>query len=190
MRLDIHPKSASAVWTGLLVTSLVVGCNPSSNESATGAAGARVESATLGLAIAELPADFEVETNDATGLVLAGSPSGDPGRINFELGPEEQGSVNIVDAAQRTKAVFESMPNGEFFGNQELITPIGSFFTSRGAYDLEDRRIEELLAFGLHPNSNRLVRISFQYPVGEAATRAPQFAVLLGEIEGYERDAP
>ena len=188
--LDIHPKAPLARWTGLVVSFLIVSCNQTSTETATKAAGARVESANLGLAIAELPADFNVETNDATGLVLVGSPTDDPGRIKFELGREEQGSVNIVDAAQRSKAVFESMPNGEFFGNQELITPIGSFFTARGAYDLEDRRIEELLAFGLHPNSNRLVRISFQYPVGEAAGRAPQFAVLLGEIEGYEPDAP
>ena len=49
-----------------------------------------------------------------------------------------------------------------------------------------DARIEELVAFALHPNSNRLIRISFLYPAGEAAERGPQFAALLGEIEGYD----
>jgi hypothetical protein len=98
----------------------------------------------------------------------------------------EQGSVNIVEAAERTKATFESLPQGQFFGNQELMTPMGSFYTARGSYEQADARIEELLAFALHPNSNRLIRISFLYPAGEAAERGPQFAALLGEIEGYD----
>ena len=47
-----------------------------------------------------VPSDFEVETNDASGLVLAGAGKG--GVVKFELGREEQGSVNIVDAGHNS----------------------------------------------------------------------------------------
>ncbi len=162
------------------------GCKQAGPGPEAASAGPRVENAALGLAIAELPAGFELDTNDGTSLILTAPGPGDPGVLSFEVGPEEQGSVNIVETAERTKATFESRPQGQFFGNQELMTPIGSFFTARGAHEQADVRIEELLAFTLHPNSNRLIRISFLYPAGEAAERGPQFAALLGEIEGYE----
>lgn len=177
----------------LSVASLIIllaSCKQSGTESESTSAGKRVENATLGLAIAELPADFVVETNDSNGLFLTARGPGDPGVVSLEVGPVEKGSINIVEAAKHTEATFESSPQGEFFGNQELMTPIGSFFTARGAYDQADARTEELLAFALHPNSNRLIRISFRYPAGEAAERAPQLAGLLGEIEGYEDIRP
>ncbi len=168
----------------------VLGCKQSGSAVEPTPPGARVENATLGLAIAELPSDFEVDTNNDGDLILTAEGATGPGVVRFEIGPEEQGSVNIVAASSQTKAVFESRQAGEFFGNQELMTPIGSFFTARGAYQEGQGRIEELLAFTLHPNSNRLVRVSFRYPAGEAAERAPQFALLLGELEGYDSSQP
>ena len=181
----VSKRSGTAL--SLIAAALVlVGCGGSNTGTDIVASGSRVENAELGLAIAELPEGFEVDKNDETGLVLITSGSGDPGVVEIDLGPVEEGSVNIVEAATATKAVFESLPGGEFFGNQELLTPIGSFFTARGAFDEDPRRVEQLLAFTLHPNSNRLVRISFRYAAGEAGDRAPQFAALLGEIAGYE----
>ncbi len=168
----------------------VCGCRQTGPAAEPTPAGARVENATLGLAIAELPSVFEVETNNDGELILTAEGATEPGVVRFEVGPEEQGSVNIVEAASGTKAIFESREEGEFFGNQELMTPIGSFFTARGGYREGEGRIEELLAFTLHPSSNRLVRLSFRYPAGEAAERAPQFALLLGELEGYDSSQP
>jgi len=183
--MSISQRRGMAV--SLLVATLVlIGCGGSNTETEIVASGSRVQNAELGLAIAELPEEFEVDKNDETGLILIASGNGNPGLIEIDLGPVEEGSVNIVEAATATKAVFESLPGGQFFGNQELLTPIGSFFTARGAFDEDSGRVEQLLAFTLHPNSNRLVRISYRYPAGEAGDRAPQFAALLGEITGYE----
>ena len=177
----------SGTAASLMVVAMgLVGCARSNTGTEIVESRSGVENTALGLAIAELPDGFEVDKNDETGLVLIASGDGDPGVVEIDVGPLEQGSVNIVEAATATKAVYESLPGGQFFGNQELLTPIGSFFTARGAFDEGDRRIEELLAFTLHPNANRLVRISFRYPAGEAGARAPQFAALLGEVAGYE----
>lgn len=182
-RRRVFQLSAAAlpfVW--LLITSA---CGVPSSDLGSDSASTRLENAALGLAVAELPSEFTVSQNDATGLALAAAGDGEA-VVRFDVGPIEQGSVNIVEAAKQMQAVFESRPNGEFFGNQELIAPIGSFFTARGAYEQEGRSFGELQAFTLHPLANRLLRVSFRYPADEAQQRAPQFAALLGEIEGYE----
>ena len=171
--------TASAI---LLVPSVLGACAQTDSQPEAQGPGERVESQALDLAINELPAAFEVETNDASGLILAVPGSAGPARATFELGHITVGGINLVAEAKASKEAFEAQPQGQFFGNQELVTPFGSVFTSRGSYLEDEEAVEELQAYALHPTSNRLLKISMHYPPSESGERAQQFLGLIGEI--------
>ena len=144
----------------------------------------RVENQELGIAIAALPEAFEVDLNRGSDLRLtAPGPSGD-GILELRVGPTEAAAINLPGEAKAAQQYFESLENGQYFGNLELVAPIGSAFTSRGAYDRDDGRVGEIRVFALHPTQSRLLTLSFVYPEGEGKERMEQLAVLLGEIEG------
>ena len=146
----------------------------------------RVENADLGIAIAALPEAFEVEINQGSDLRLTAPGPNGAGRVEVRVGPTGAAALNLPAEAKATQQYFESLTNGEFFGNLELVAPIGSAFTARGAYDRDDGRVGEIRVFALHPIQSRLLTLSFVYPEGEGKERMQQLAILLGEIEGLE----
>lgn len=150
----------------------------------TPAAAERVESPALGIAIAALPEAFEVVANQGTDLRLSAPGPNGAGSLEIGLGPAESGAINLPAEAKATQQHFESMTNGEYFGNLEMVAPIGSAFTARGAYDRDGERFGEIRVFALHPTQNRLLTLAFVYPEGEGKERMQQLATLLGEIEG------
>lgn len=146
----------------------------------------RVENADLGIAIAALPETFEVEVNRGSDLRLTAQGLNGAGIVEIAVGPEGPTAINLPAEAKAMQEYFESLTNGEYFGNLELVAPIGSAFTSRGAYDRSDGRVGEIRVFALHPLQSRLLVLSFIYPEGEGKERMEQLAALLGEIEGLE----
>ena len=149
----------------------------------------RVENVPLGIAIAALPASFSVTTNRDEQLELEAPGENGSGHASFHLAPEADTGVNIVAAAEESKGWFEAQPDGQYFGNLELMTPIGSAYTARGSYTSTNGPIEELKVFALHPSANRLLEIRYLYPAGEGKERMQQIAELLGEIEALA-DSP
>lgn len=150
------------------------------------AAPERVENPDLGIAIAALPSAFEVVVNQGSDLRLTAPGLNGAGSVAIGVGPAGSTAINLPAEAKASQQYFESMGNGQYFGNLELVAPFGSAFTARGAYDREDGRVEEIRVFALHPIQSRLLTVSFVYPEGEGKERMQQLAELLGEIEGLE----
>lgn len=145
----------------------------------------RVENTELGIAIAALPAVFRVVTADGPTLEFEAEGVGGAGRAIIAAGPEDPFGINLVEVVKARKAEFEAAPGGEYFGNRELGSPIGTAFTARGAYDDGGTRVEETWAYAIHPSGNRLLTITYSYPPGEAETRVEHLLELLGEIEAF-----
>ncbi|MDH3254421.1 MAG: hypothetical protein OEM62_05455 [Acidobacteriota bacterium] len=145
----------------------------------------RVENATLGVAIAALPDDFEVVSADGDTIELTAPGPDGAGTAVIAAGPEESSGVNLVEATKSRKAWYESTPGTTYFGNRELGTPIGTAFTARGSYPTATGVVEETRVFALHPGANRLLTITFTYPTGESDKRVQQLMALLGEIEAF-----
>lgn len=144
---------------------------------------ARVENSDLGIAIAALPSSFVVDTNEGSALELLAPGEAGDGTLFFETTGEMSGGINLVAEAEGMRDWFEQQPEGQYFGNLELGTPIGPAFTSRGSYTLAGAAIEEIRVFAIHPGSNRLLRLTYRYPPGEGKLRLQQLAEVLGEIE-------
>ena len=142
----------------------------------------RVENPRLGIAVADVPKPFELETNQGSTLRFASPGSG---VLWFEVGPEMTVGINLVEEVKKRKAAFEEMPDGQYFGNRELGTPIGPAYTARGAYPGTEGTVEEIWVYTLHPSSNRLLTMIYRYPSSdEAPKRAAQLMSILGEVEG------
>jgi len=146
----------------------------------------RVENSELGLAIAALPEAFEVVSNQGSDLSLTAPGPNGAGSVEIGVGPTGSTAINLPAEAKATRQYFEALPEGRYFGNLELVAPIGSAFTARGAYDRDGGRVEEIRVFALHPKQSRLLTLTFVYPEGEGSERMQQLATLLGEIEGLE----
>lgn len=176
-----------ALLCALLVA---VACGTPATEEAPEPEAVRVESPGLGIAIAALPAPFEVAENSGETLRLrAPGPAGD-GQLDFLVGPMETSGINLVEAVKSRRAEFEQAEGGEYYGNRELGTPIGTAFTARGAYDTESGRVEESWIFAIHPNQNRILMLRYAYPDGEGQERVGGLMEVLGEVEGHAGPVP
>lgn len=150
----------------------------------------RVENRDLELAIADLPAPFEVEINSGPDLRLTAPGEGGEGVLTFQVGPESRVGINLLEEAERQKERFEALQDGQFFGNLELVTPIGSAYTARGAHRSDQGMVEEIRVIALHPTAYRRLSLSYVYPPGEGNERMQHVAALLGELEGLESTVP
>lgn len=146
----------------------------------------RVVNQDLGIAIAALPEAFSVITDSGPTLELEAVTELGTGRVVIAAGPEQQFGINLVNSVKERKALFEAAPDGQYFGNRELGTPIGTAFTARGAYAGPDGPVEETWVYSIHPAANRLLTVTYTYPPGESEARVNQLLLLLGEIEAAE----
>ena len=150
----------------------------------------RVVNSDLGIAIAALPEVFSVVKSAGPTLELMAAGQAGSGTLIIAAGPEENFGINLIEAVKERKAIFESAPGGEYFGNRELGTPTGTAFTARGAYTGESGQVEETWVYTIHPSANRLLTITYTYPTGESEERVNQLLLLLGEIEGLPEPEP
>jgi len=143
-----------------------------------------VSSEVLAIRLASLPADFKVAVNDSRGLELVPAEAKVGGRLVFTVGDEEP-EVNLVAAVYRHQSQVEGMPGAEYKGGQELLTPHGKAFYSRGRFLAGTDLVEETVVVLKHPSFNRLLSITYRYPAaGDSSVRVQQLLEIVGELEG------
>lgn len=165
---------------------LLAACGGSEPEpTAPAAAPQRVENRALGLAVAALPDSLVVAVNQDGELVL--EPADErPGALRFEVASPPRGGVNLVQAVNDHKAAIEERPGGDYRGQVELMSPLGTAYASRGRYTGEGgETVEELVILTIHPTGDRLLSLAYTYPAtGDTEERRDELLSLLGEVEG------
>jgi hypothetical protein len=190
MRLTMPKHSALPLLTlGLALTlTLALACAPGGEDGAGEApAGERVESGDLGIALAGVPAGFEVETNEGEELVLVNTEDG--GTVSFVMTPLQSSGVNLQARVWEEKERIEGMPSGEYRGQNELGgVPLGTTYTSRGRFENEaGEAVEEYRALLVHPTQNRTLILDYEYPVPEpGAQGSPRLEDLKRVLEQVE----
>jgi len=136
-----------------------------------------------GVIIDRVPAGLEVSRGEAGQVVLV--PSSGEGRITFAMSDLLDGILDPLGPAREVQAEIEALPNGRFFGSQELRTPMGRAYTARGRYDSEAATMEEVRILAVHPWGDRFLMVSSVHPAGDDTAERVQ---LLLEVfsELYE----
>lgn len=176
----------------LLLLTAAACSEPGPQEAAPAAAPAeRVENPELGIALATVPEGFRLVSNDADGILLERKPELAPGEARVTVGPEQQAGVNLVAAVQDQKTAVEARPEGKFLGQLELMGPTGTAFSTRGRYSEDGQEVEEVRLLSLHPMANRLLSVSYVYPLpSDSQDRLDHAMTVLGEIEAFSPPVP
>lgn len=165
---------------------VAISCAPQAEQEAdpVSPAARRVESPEMGIALARLPKEFEVVSTEGEEIRLTARKSFPQGTVSIAIGPEQRAGVDLTEAVRQQKAHIESLPEGDYRGNVELGSPIGTAYTTRGRYLDDEERIEEIRLFAVHPTANRLLWVKYTYPAGgDTKTRMDQAMEILGELE-------
>jgi len=142
-----------------------------------------VTNVTLDIRLDPLPTDFAVAVNDGRRLELVPAVDAVGGRVVFEVGDEEP-EVNLVAAVKRHQLQVEQMPGAEYKGGQELVTPHGSAFYSRGRFLAGTELIEDTVVVLKHPSASRLLTIGYRYPAaGDSSVRVQQLHDLVSVLQ-------
>ena len=162
-----------------LVAAISMGCGGHADEPPAHG----VSNDVLELRLASIPSDFVVTVNEGDQLELAPASQSVQGRVWFTVGPEESG-VNLIAAVKRHQRQIEELPRADYKGGQELATPLGTAFYSRGRFLAGTTETEETAVFIQHPMQSRLLTISYRYPADvDSSVRVQQLLDILGEIE-------
>jgi hypothetical protein len=130
-----------------------------------------------------------VVTNEGDQMILGPADPTSGGRVRFEVRSPEA-SQNIPGAVGAHQAFVEAQEGGDYKGAQELISPLGTTFYSRGRYTLDGESIEETIIFALHPAGDRMMTITYRYPAGvDSSVRVQTLFDVLAEVEGLETPA-
>ena len=142
-----------------------------------------VESPELGLRLPDLPEGLTVAANQGTELVLAPADPAVAGRIVFEVRRPEAGQ-NIPAAVAAHRDEIEAREGGDYQGSQELISPLGTTFYSRGRYLADGVELEETVIFALHPGGGRMMTVSYSYPAGtDSSGRVQKLLDVVAQLE-------
>ncbi len=185
-------KSKLAVWLLTMgMTGLLTACQEK-EAPAPPPPPVRVENPQMELAIAALSPDFAVVSSDGatielrpTGKNAAGE--GLTGTISVSADESGLGGPNLVAATQAHKAAILERPDGEYKGQAEYMSPMGTTFASRGRYTGDAGTVEERIVLMVHPWGDRILRVTYTYPAGDD-TQARLDALMtgvVGEIESY-----
>lgn len=137
----------------------------------------------LGIRLSAVPSDLEVAVNEGDRLELVPVEETVGGRAVFKVGPEHD-AINLIAVVKQHQQHIEEMPEAEYKGGQELVTPYGTAFYSRGRYLAGLTDTEETNIFLKHPFANRLLTISYRYPAAaDSSVRVQQLLDLLAVIE-------
>lgn len=148
----------------------------------------RVENPQLGVAITALPPVFEVTANEGTRLELAPAAEGSTGTLAVTAGEAESGGINLLAAVKAHEAEILAREGGEYKGQRELGSQLGTAFYSRGRYAGEDgAQVEETVIFLVHPWGDRTLQLIYRYPAAPEDTKERiegHLFPLLGTLEG------
>jgi hypothetical protein len=171
------------IWrVGVLImtTAMSIGCGGGSSEPEVDLG---VTNDALQLRLTSVPSEFVVTVNDGDRLELAPASQSVQGRVWFTLGDEDRG-VNLVAAVKRHQRQIEELPGADYKGGQELATPLGTAFYSRGRFLAGTTETEETAVFIQHPTRSRLLTISYRYPADvDSSVRVQQLLDVLGEVD-------
>jgi hypothetical protein len=172
----------------ILFAMSVVGCGPSADTEPKGepVRPSVIENPELRLRLVDVPADLDVTLNDAQDLVLSHADPAVGGTIVIAALPPEDGQ-NLVSAVAFHEAFIQNQEDGDYQGGQELVSPLGTAFYSRGRFTLEGEAVEETKIFTLHPDADRMLTLRYRYPAGvDSSVRVQQLFDLLATVEGLD----
>ena len=180
-------RLAAALGALVLLASCQPGDRAGEEGGAADGAAETIEAGAAGVRVVALPEVFEVSSNDDAGLTLAAPSLPGPSALTVTLSPRYEQGLNIVEAVELTMAEFAALPGGRSFGQTQLVAPLGLAYMARGRYQVDGESVEELRALLAHPWGNRLLTLSYIYPLGEdTSERGGQLMELLGEMEALE----
>jgi hypothetical protein len=164
-----------------LVTVLVVaGCGPRETAPPPDPS---VTNEALGMTLRAVPEDFVVDVNEGDRFELVPANPSVGGRVAFSVGPERD-AINLVAVVKRHQQQIEEMPEAEYKGGQELVTPFGTAFYSRGRFLAGMTETEETSIFLKHPFEQRVLTIGYRYPAGaDSSIRVQQLLDILALID-------
>ncbi len=145
----------------------------------------RVENPQAGVAIAAL-ADFTVDANDGATIELVPAGEGATGKVSVVAGEAEIGGINLVAAVKQHKEEILARPDGDYKGQAEYVSPLGTTYASRGRYSDGGGTVEERVIFMVHPWGDRTLQVIYRYPAADD-TQARLDALMngvVGELEG------
>jgi hypothetical protein len=174
---------------------LLIGCLACSDTTAEPGDDTAVVNEALDIGLEAVPPPFAVALNEAETLELVTADGS--GRVDFRVGPAGQ-YPNLKAEAESYGRAFAQRPVGEYHGSLELGTHWGTAYYSRGSWQAEGARREELRIFALHPEaSDRLLEVTYLYPAGEGQERVSQLFGVLAQVlvqepepAPEERDGP
>jgi hypothetical protein len=86
--------------------------------------------------------------------------------------------TNLVAAAEAHRRQVEAEESSRYFGRQELVTQLGTAFTSRAERDGEsDGPVGETLVFALHPRRDGMICLEARYPADDDPTTRVSAAI-------------
>ena len=145
-----------------------------------------VENMELRLRLAGVPSGFMIVMNDGDQLILEHAEDATEGQILFANRPPEVGQ-NLPAEVKAHQVFIENQEESDYLGGQELISQLGTSFYSRGRYLHDGTEIEETKIFALHPYKDRIMTITYRYPVGDdSSVRVQQLFEVLGVVEGLD----
>ena len=145
----------------------------------------RVDNPAAGVAIAALSADFQVADNDGATIELVPAGEGATGTVSIVAGEAEIGGINLVAAVKAHKEEILQRPDGDYKGQAEYVSPLGTTYASRGRYSEGGSTVEERVVFMVHPWGDRLLSVIYRYPAGDD-TQARLDALMNGVVGELE----
>lgn len=183
-------------WLVLMSSLLFTACQGGGQgaaDDAEAAMGERVENPANGVALAGVPAFFRLQSNDEAGIVLVPADAAVAGTLTVKAGAQEVGGINLIAAIEQHKEAVLARQDGDYKGQRELGSQLGTAFYSRGHYTGDDGvRLEETIVFLVHPWGDRTLQLVYVYPAGEdSGTRIQeQLFGVLGEVEALGSEPP
>ncbi|MEM7352573.1 MAG: hypothetical protein AAF657_17365 [Acidobacteriota bacterium] len=179
----MQEKRISIGWILVGIALAVAGCQK--EEPPAPPPSVRVENPQLGMAIAALAPDFEVTANDGQTIELKPTGEAATGTVTVLAGEPETGGINLVAAVQQHKVEILEHPDGDYKGQAEYVSPLGTTFASRGRYTEGGATVEERVIYMVHPKGDRTLQVVYLYPAGDD-TQARLDALMngiVGELE-------
>ena len=186
-------KSFSSLFLLVTLCALMMlpGCQPKEPEPEPDPP-QRVENSEVGVVLTDVPDFFFLEVNDGSRLELVPADGTTAGRVFVRAGEQETGGINLVAAVEEHKATILSA-SGEYQGQRELGTQMGTAFYSRGRFpDDGGQTTEETVIFMVHPLGDRTLQLVYRYPAGDDSKERiqDQLFSLLEVLEPFsESDA-
>jgi hypothetical protein len=171
---------ALPLLTGVLIVLAAglatISCGPKAADDGSRtseAAGPPATNEELGITLSSVPSGFRVLRNEGAELVLERTDPEDGAVLEMLVGPAQSAGINLKERVWEEKARIESLPGGDYKGQNELAgADIGTVYTSRGRYlNDEGEAVEEYRALAVHPiaseDEHRLLILDYEYPPTE-----------------------